>query len=320
MRHSIVGRSVLGGLFTASLLAVIAACSQGPGTTAKMEEMEEQPPPTPKPTLVGTFQRDHTWQEEDGTEITTTTLLTFTETRFIEVNVERLSSGVVHDRWSTPGTWTHTESMVTKIYHPWDDDEGRRSEQAVSIVKEYVWGDEERNVLFVHPWDWDDPAHEFHRFQRVENPLPPESIAGVWKDRSEDEERGITWDWSLTVTSDSFTYRNEIREGDELRVFSFMGRSRLDPVNNFLFVNVESIQSIVNGERHERYDLQAAVHIGHELRLAYAPTGIPNTLAISQHFRELQYDDEEMTWIDRPLFPYGEYWFFERQPATAAIE
>ena len=252
-------------------------------------EPTEPDPVAPKLTLVGTWQFTSPPWDDDGMIVEDTLTLTFTPERFIEFNVRRGTDGTIIDRWRETGTWTATQDTVTKTYYQWDDQNGRRFEEPISVDKHYAWGDEAREVLFVHPWGSDDREHHFERGTRVNDPIPY-PLTGAWTGSPYWDVDGKYWTFTF---GDSFTEHYD----DGEFIFTLTGKWRLDEENMFFFVTVESASLMIDGVADEDFD--ASRYEGHELRYAYAPTGLANTILLAPFGGELRYDDATSMWVEQ---------------------
>lgn len=261
----------------AILVILLGGCDEGGIPQDQVEP--------PKPTLVGTWRHIEHWQDDSGDRRTETTTLTFTSTRFIEINVDRNANGDINNAWQLDGTWSVTESSVTKTYYPWDDEADARSETAVSVEKEYYWGDATGDVLLVHPWGSDDEEDVFVPFTRVSDPVP--SITGVW------EYKGGLWNLepdqgeSRTLTfgdSEAFTDDHRFNDDEGRTVNNLLkGSWRHDVKNQLVVATIRSAESD-----------DPTTFLG-EAEYAYARSGIGNLVAFSIIFDgdedgELVYD------------------------------
>ena len=265
-------------------------------------------PEPPKPTLIGTWQFVSPEHDDDGMlERTETLTLTFTSAgRFIEFYVVRRLDGSIEDRWRETGTWTATQGTVTKTLYEWDDENDRRFEEPTTINKHYTWGDDSGEVLFIHPWGATIDEHYFVRGIRVEDPIPY-PLTGTWT--------GFRyWDvdqrpWTFTF-GDTFTEHYD--DGEE--TFTLTGEWRLDEENLYFFVTVENASDTRGGVAAEDFD--ATRFVEHELRYAFAPTGLDNTILLSPFGIERSYDVVTSMWVDREdSATSNRYWMLlERQP------
>ena len=266
------------------------------------------PDPTPaKPTLIGTWQFMSPSRDDDGMVVgSETRTLTFTPERFIEFNVARETDGTITDRWRETGTWTATEDTVSKTYYRWDDQNERRFDETTTTDKNYVWGDEAREVLFVHPWGSDDDESHYDRGTRVNDPIPY-PLTGTWT--------GFRY-WDVAQRDWTFTFGDSFTESFDngARMFTLTGQWRLDEENLFFFVTVESASDVIDGVANEDFD--PSKFVGHELRYAYAPSGLANTILLSPFGVEREYDDATSMWVeyDGPR-QANRYWMLlERTP------
>ena len=155
---------------------LIGACSQA----VKSAEPDPDPEPTPKvqPTLLGTWQRVRIEQDDDGNEITQTTLLTFTATHYFDRTVVS-ESGVPFEGWDNAGTYTTTTATsMEKTFYIDDDDDGIAEES--SVEKEFLFtGDS----LLIHHWGSEHREQNYERFERLEG-LPTTgatTLQGTWR-------------------------------------------------------------------------------------------------------------------------------------------
>ena len=281
-----------------------------------------QDPVPSNPTLLGS-----TWEYVDGywddhvLSGTTTHTLTFTENRYIVYEVQRVDGEIVND-WASSGKWSATASSVTKTFaHRYRDDDDNRVVEERSFNKEFSWG--AGGELFVIAWG-NDPENagdvqspDIERYSRVTSPLPP--LAGTWvQERTSERDGELQTDRETITIGDSFTYRRELDAGMNSFSWSYTGSWRHEESEGFLIVDVHSV-SVTPAENWppdvaERLTSQWERLKGHEMRIAYAPTGIPNTMTVSPYNREQEYDENTDTWVDAELFPYGGYFGrFERQ-------
>jgi hypothetical protein len=280
-----------------------------------------QAPVPSNPTLLGTWRYVGGYWDEDGLSGTTTHTLTFTENRYIVYEVQRIDDEIVNG-WASSGRWDFTASRVTKTFaHRYRDDDDNWVVEERSFDKEFSWG--AAGELFVMDWG-DDPENagdvqspEIQRYSRVTSPLPP--LAGTWVQEWTSERDGeLQTDRETITIGDSFTYRRERDAGMSSFSWSYTGSWRQEESKGFLFVDVQSV-SVTPAEDWppdvaERLTSQWEQPEGHEIRIAYAPTGIRNTMTVSRYSEEQRYDENTDMWVDRELFPYGDYvGRFERQ-------
>ncbi len=273
------------------------------------------------PTLLGTWQRDHVYFVHDDlideyvVEGKIVSTLTFTENRYIQVETPRDGVFAGHI-WQHSGTWTpatDSSSSVTKTFVADGDrdDDGNWTLETRRYDKEYTWG--AGGELFVVEWrgDWesavDAAAPSVERYTRVETPLLP--LVGTWVIDSEGERDGERWTRRETVTiGDVFTYTEKFEQGETPSItWSFSGSYRHDEAKAFLHVDSQSVtySDTYDAEEAEWYDNRFD---GHQVRIAYAPSGIADTMVVSSVWRELQYDENTDTWTDYyELYPHGSY-------------
>ena len=189
----------------------------------------------PKPTLIGTWRTtDDWWQHDDRTDRyyragTETVTLTFTKTRWIEVRTGVWADGMEGDTGQESGTWTKSDSTVTRI---WDDnhdndDETPRVERGVS--KDYYLQGETGNVLYMHSFGDPSETTEFKRYERIENPLPLSSLTGVWTTGANDDGEVKT----ITINADG-TFRYVETTPDNPDGYVLTAKWTLDVGNYFL--------------------------------------------------------------------------------------
>ena len=239
---------------------------------------------------------------------TATLTLTFTNSsRFIEFYVVRGIDGNITDRWRETGSWTATEDTVAKTSFVWDEQNDQRFEDANTVNKNYTWGDEAGDVLFIHNWGSNDEDDSYRRGTRIKDPITY-PLTGVWKGYRVYDDANNKW-WTFTL-GDSFT---EHFDNGTVN-FLLTGNWRIDEKNMFLFVTAESASSTRDGVVSEEFD--PSEFVGHELRYAYAPSGIANTIIFSPFGNERRYDDATSTWVEREGVTTSErYWMLlERQP------
>ena len=185
----------------------------------KSAEPDPDPEPTPKvqPTLLGTWQRVRIEQDDDGNEITQTTLLTFTATHYFDRTVVS-ESGVRFDDWDNAGTYTTTTATsMEKTFYIDDDDDGIAEES--SVEKEFLFtGDS----LLIHHWGSEHRDQSYERFERLEG-LPTTgatTLQGTWRRARywDDDEHGPSRQiFALTLTRtrfiESFVYGDSATDG-----------------------------------------------------------------------------------------------------------
>ena len=201
---------------------VVAFGLSGCSAAAPSKPAEEPPPQPAPPTLLGTWQRVSTDRDNDGNTVRTeTNQLTFTATHYIERNLAEYANRVAFDSGHRVGTYTATETSVTKTYSRYVDDEEPTAEE-VSVNKDYLFvGDS----LFIHHWGSDDPELGFDRFTRLEDPPmqgAPSTLRGTWQrvDFYDHDDFGrVKETYVLTLTATRFIQINVITDvtTDDLR-------------------------------------------------------------------------------------------------------
>ena len=276
-----------------------------------------QDPVPQNPSLLGTWQYVGSYWDDDGLVGTSTSTLTFTENRYILYEVDRIDDDVI-DSSASSGTWNVAASRVTKTFaHRERDDDGNWMVEERSFEKEYSWG--AGGELFVVDWrgNWEGVSEQqnpsIQRYTRVADPLPP--LAGTWVYELIRERDGELETYRDTMTiDDSFTYTYESERGTRSYDISYTGSWRHEESKMFLFVDVHSASVNFGEDYAPELSSQVKSELeGHEMRIAYAPTGIPNKIAVSSHTREREYTENTDMWVDSEL-PYGDYdVLFERQ-------
>lgn len=273
----------IAGIVVASMF-LVAACSQGPGSAPA----DKDPDPKPLPTLMGSWQRVETTTNDDGVTGVRTITLTFTKSRFIWYSRTAWEDGSESRRWPESGQWTRTDTTVTKIDHWTEDEDGvvSLSEDPISMVKNYEWGDTERTTLLIQPWEDDTaPDASLERYTRLK-PLTG-GITGVWSGYefvfSGDVEALAHW----TLTIGEGTFMAELSTEPDIGMFSHAGDLRHDSEEGFLFMTVTSAEGSAT--------VNSLINEGHELKYAYAQIG-PSTIVVSK-FNDERTPDGTM-WAD----------------------
>ena len=267
------------------------------------ERYTRVPDPLPSnPTFFGTWQYVSGYWDDSGLAGTTTRTLTFTENRWILYEVQTVDDEIVDD-WTPSGRWSATASSVTKTTaHADRDDDGNWDVEERSFAKEFSWG--AGGELFVIDWTHDPETGEvqgpeIERYMPLTDLLPP--LAGTWVHDFEEERDGER----MTI-GDAFTYTYQGEEDGTVYTWSFSGSWRHEKAKAFLHVDSQSVTYS------ETYDAEAAEWFdsrfdGHEVRIAYAPSGIADTMVVSLFWGEVQYDENTDTWTNNEGSPYGRY-------------
>ena len=272
-------------------VTILGSCSAAtPKTTMAPDEQGD----AVDPTLLGT------WTTTIGTIKYT---LTFTKNRWIEHGLRLLDDGTIDSQWASSGTWEVDGSTIARKWMGHDD-----NEQLVerSVGKQYVWAGED--VVFIHPWPDEHAESRFWRYTRVRDPIPG-SIIGTWgfEDPIVTEEGQSTGTYTFTIDDNTFT-EHYVESGATSEVWILTGSIRHVPEENFFFFTVTSVT--VDGVT---TDELSTAFVGHELRVAYAPTGIDNQVAFSYYYHELTYDETTDMWKTRHRFgSYGGFFFLRK--------
>ena len=251
---------------------------------------------TVRPSLRGTWTATHGWYEEHGHAGFYVDTLTFTKERYILYRAHYRDDGVFDHEWTHSGTWNRTGSnTVTRTFWHNHDDDDDTPEILTTISKNYVWGDESRDLLLMHHWSddqqrTDESTHDAYR--RVPNPIP--SPIGVWRGSEEWDEGPVHF--TMTVSADG-AFRFEVEEPGGTATHT--ARWELDEDNYYL-----NLTDVVHtwtpvGEPPEPAGPEGVT------RFAYAPTDrAPDKIVVSALWSE---DDN----LDNL---YGNYWMeLERQ-------
>ena len=287
----------------AAALSILASCTAGPGAKPPGENAEEPPEVvTPEPTLVGTWRgTGDYWLHDDrtddyyvaGTEIIT---LTFTKDRYIYVHSGTLFDGTEGGTGQNSGTWQATETTVTKTENVDHDDQEATPRIDVSVGKTYYLLGKSGNVLYMHDFGDSEPVNTFRRYERVENTLPPTSLAGVWTN-TQTEEDGTIETKTITIGLDGTIQYREVGtpiDGDPWES-EINAKLELDVANYYL--------DLIDSTNVDGYPIM-------ESRIAFAPTeNSPTEIAVSPHWNESVSNEH--------YHKYGNYYLrFTRQAAS----
>ena len=251
---------------------------------------------TVRPSLRGTWTATYGWDDEErhivgGFFVDT---LTFTKERYILHRAHYRGDGVIDHEWVPSGTWNRTgKNTVTRTFWHNHDDVDDTPDILTTISKNYVWGDESRELLLMHHWTDDEERTDFSydAYRRVANPIP--SPIGIWHDSDEWDEGPVQF--TMAVNADG-TFRFEVEEPGGTATQT--ARWELDEDNYFLnLTDVVQTWTPV-GEPPEPAQPEGAP------RVAYAPTDrSPNAIAVSPLWSE-EHD---------PYGGYGHVMELERQ-------
>ena len=242
---------------------------------------------TVRPWLRGTWTATYPWDEPDGRSGIFVDTLTFTKERYIQYRAHYLDDGTFDYSWADSGTWTSTGSTVTRRWLHGHD------VVPTSISKNYVWGDESRELLLMHHWSDSDektgPNYDLYR--RVSNPLP--SLFGVWRGTQE-------WDhgpaeFMMTVNADG-TFRFEVEEPNGTEILN--ARWELDEDNYYLDLTDAVVTWTPIGKPPEPSGPWGPTGM---TRFSYAPTDSPDAIAVSFHWDEDSGDNPYGWYGRRPL-------------------
>ena len=105
---------------------------------------------------------------------------------------------------------------------------------------------------------------------------------------------------------DAFTYTYQGEEDGTVYTWSISGSWRHEEAKAFLHVDSQSVtySETYDPEDAEWFDSRFD---GHEVRIAYAPSGIADTMVVSLFLDEVQYDENTDTWTNNEESPYGRY-------------
>jgi hypothetical protein len=275
------------GMAWFAAMVVIAGCLS---TTS----MDEEPP---LPTLMGVW-RGTEMVEQDGMEIEATYILTFTKSRYIHVLREPTGDGYFTQVRS--GTWSSTDEIVTKTRL-----RGRGGEEVV-VQKEYSWGDQERNVLVMHPWRWDRELDYSIEYTR-EPAITRESISGTWRDRyhrdDDPEVDGeiIAGSEGVTIGAERCSIRLEEQE-DVRNALNFI------EVSGPCEVDLEELRVSFTVDRTDADNWLWPKVEGTTLTYAFAPSVDAASIHVSFYRSEQTRNRTTEKWeLGNSEFPYGNY-------------
>ena len=281
-------------------MALVMACQE-------MAPKMEAPPEVVEPTLHGTWTMKRDWWEEDEQGVdrivgTRTYVLTFTETRWIEYEVQRLTDGTWSDDHAERGTWTVSGDTVIRT---WIDD-GRET----AVAKDYHLTN---GSLFVHPWRYGDD-HDHSKFEKYERVTDLPAIVGTWTATDiragDDGAPGAVTDTrTVTVGGDG---KLEYSRDVEWATGNFSGRMTgdtgdvvVDAANLFVIVSNGVFQRTASYEEFDDITLGADDWV----RFAYAPTDRADTIIVSPFSEEADSGAfRDAIGFDEPDWLYGNYW------------
>ena len=285
-------------IVAAAAVTLLAACTAGPGgKKASDDDTDETPEVTkPKPSLLGTWRGTDDWYKHDdrtddyyvaGTEMIT---LTFTKERYIEVRSAISFDGMESGDGHQSGTWETTDSTVTRTRNEDHDDATPGID--MSVTKAYYLLGEAGDVLYMHNFADANPTTEFKRYERVENPLPRSSLAGVWVWTITDEDGDTTRTRRITINTDGTLQLVDAATGGTQFEAVIDAKWTLDEDNYYL--------NLTDPTSSDGQSVMAD-------RIAFAPTAkSPNEIVVSFYWHETEDSDD--------YYKYGNYYMFcERQ-------
>jgi len=281
------------------LLVMLVGCSSAVQTS----EPKDTTPEPSVPTFLGTWKTTSPVWHDDEIVGTATSILTFTNIRYIQYTLEEESDGTYLGDWAESGTWRASDTAITRTWVGWDDDNQRPETEPTSVAKQYTWA-ESGDVLFMAPWDNEEETETFARYVKVDIP-DPYPLAGSWNR----EVGGTHSSRILTQTftfNDTFTFaERDTNDDDEPTTLGTLtGTWRIGP-DNFILVTVESASGGNQGFGAQRF------RQGQILKLGYAPTNEIGKIQISPYWREQMFDSDQLDWIDTTRLDrmYGNYTF-----------
>ena len=274
-------RAVLVGL----LVLAVAGCEK----VVYRDREPDPPPPSPTPPgLAGTWSYSTTY-DRDGQMVTQTMWVTFIGERFIEGFVLHDDNGMLIDDWYAQGGWEAADTTITKI---WDPAPGN------SVTKDFFWGDDQHDTIFVQCWTCDDPATEYWRLKRIDPAvIQPDNLFGTWSHQTEDA--GVI---RITIAQDrSFLYT--FPEGGTEEVNRITGKGTLD-LGNY-FIDLTDLVSFDAATGETRIFLGYHDEADGTGRLAFAPA--PNGIRVSSLWSEPPTNMRLHQAYGDTLRPYGDY-------------
>ena len=248
-----------------------------------------EPPPAMDPArdLIGTYRAT-----VDGDVVT----LTFTRSRWIR---HVASQGLFVGCDDKSGGWEATDAIVTKKWTEIDED---GMIQTRSAAKAYAWGNDDRSVLLMDPWESAENGGNQRSYIRVDDPLP-ETLTGVWKTVMVNERltHGLEEEWSYSINSDgTFTFMIDRPEVPGARSDFRVDADRWIVDQSEYFLTLRGTRSAAQP------DNPANHYYDKVFRNGYAPTNEKNQIVFSMWFDEQMRTD--LVWSDNERHPYGCYW------------
>ena len=281
-----------------AVVPALVACTAGPGGNDAVDDDPEPTLEVTKPTLIGTWSgTGDYWKHDDRTNdyyiagIDRITL-TFTKERYIRTHSSVSFDGVESVDGYASGTWEATDdSTLTRTWmkdHDYDDTTPRID---VSVAKDYYLQGDTGNVLYMHDFGDAEPTTLFRRYERVENPLPSSSLAGVWTTMMDED--GFTR--RIIINADGTLQLVDARINGEEHEAVIDAKWTLDADNYYL--------NLTDATRSDGEPAMAD-------RIAFAPTGnSPNEMAVSFYWHETETDE----FYEK----YGDYWMVFHHRSTS---
>ena len=117
----------------------------GCSNAVKTPEPSENTPEPPAPTFLGTWKTTSPVRRDNEIIGTATRILTFTNSRYVQYTLEEESDGTYLNEWGESGTWSDTDTMITRTWvERWET-------ETTSVAKQFTWT-EGGKVLFMEPW------------------------------------------------------------------------------------------------------------------------------------------------------------------------
>lgn len=283
MKDGVIARI---GIVSFAALVAIAGCK----ATTPMEE-------PPLPTLLGVW-RGAELVTVDGMEVEVSYILTFTKSRYVHERREPIPRGFRFQVRS--GTWSSTDEIVTKTRL-----RGGRERKEVVVQKQYSWGDEERNVLVMHPWEADTERDYSIEYTR-EPAITLELISGTWQYRyrlTDDpnvDGEVVEGAEKLTIGDERCSLRRE-HQRDIIDTLDFI------EVSGPCEVDLEELRVTFTVDETQGHNWYWEI-VGTTLTFAFAPSGSPGSIRVSFFWREQTFDESTGMWeLGNSEFPYGEY-------------
>ena len=190
------------------------------------------------------------------------------------------------------GTWEATDSTLTKIRNEDHDDDDATPRVDMSVAKDYYLHGKTGNVLYMHDFGDAEPTTVFRRYERVENPLPSSSLAGVWTTSTDED--GFTRRIIINVDGTLRLVDSATINGEEHEAI-IDAKWTLDADNYYL--------NLTDATRSDGEPAMAD-------RIAFAPTDkSPNEMAVSFYWNE--------TKTNEYYEKYGDYWMLFHRQSTS---